>query len=291
MKRLKKIAGILACTFLILDFNPAPVNAEESEITYRVVYSEGQATITLYISSIDAFDIALIYDPGKVQVTSAAFTKEFKMLQANGENTTISIYNDDAVDKAGNTYAVFTGAGVSNTGGGAIDFTGKPLATITFEGDLSGEELRLITNSAKEENVMNAEVKETISLGESAGTVITPEPVSSNGQNPDNTSEVVDAGQNTVSPETDALNTEPEESNIPSESSIPEEEAAAKAESDSEDEVSGEETPEAEEDAADDEVKKKGKAGTVLLWIGAGFAAAMAAASAVILFIRKRSEK
>ncbi len=284
----KAVTAVLAAG-LLLTYNHT-VRAAEAKLTYGVEYAKDQTVITLYLSRIDAFDIGLIYDPSKVHVDSAAFTTEFKKLQANKENTTISICNDDAMDEAGNTYVVFTGAGTGAAEGGGIDFSGQPLAKAAFSGDLAGASVILIKNSAAEENVMKAEEKETITLGEQEGTVITPEPdvqaapVENTAENDSVTG--AESAQNAAD---DAADEAPEtEAATPSEP-VAEAETEAPAAEDPEDPGEDRLKEDVDTDAEDEKKTKKGRLSAVFGVIG-GLILAAAAAVSVLLW-RKKNPK
>lgn len=152
-------------------------HADDEIVTYSVEYVDNTAKLTLYMTKISSFDIGIAYDPAKLSVKEAGFTTEFKKLQVGGENMTISVMNDDALDDSGNTYAVFTGAGTNQNTGGDIDFAGQPLATISFEGDLDNSVITLVTNSASVSDIYTADKIAEISLAQKQGTVVTPEPI------------------------------------------------------------------------------------------------------------------
>lgn len=152
-------------------------HADDEIVTYSVEYVDNTAKLILYMTKISSFDIGIAYDPAKLSVKEAGFTTEFKKLQVGGENMTISVMNDDALDDSGNTYAVFTGAGTNQNTGGDIGFAGQPLATISFEGDLDNSVITLVTNSASVSDIYAAEKIAEISLAQKQGTVVTPEPI------------------------------------------------------------------------------------------------------------------
>lgn len=170
---------LTACVLLamLICVNVAGVSADEPVVTYGIEYSDNSATITFYTTIIDSFDIAVAYDPSVVSVSDCGYTTQFKELQIGGENTTISVLNDDAKDDVGNTYMVFTGAGADMTAGGPIDFAGKPLSYVTFEGDLANAKLTIVTDSAAASNVYEANTIGEVTLNGGSNTMVTPEPV------------------------------------------------------------------------------------------------------------------
>lgn len=174
---LSRIIAIITISTILLMGNAVLACADEAEITYSAEYADNSVTIMFYITEIDAFDVGAIYDPSLLTVTDCGYTKEFKMLQAGGENTTISVKNEDAKDDAGNTYVIFTGAGTNTSTGKSIDFSGKPLAYITFEGNLTASNIKLVSDTAAVSNVNEAELLGELSLSAQSGTVVTPEPV------------------------------------------------------------------------------------------------------------------
>lgn len=176
-KLLKKIVNVCVILTMLIGVSVAEVGADEPVITYGIEYSGNTATITLYSTIIDAFDIAVAYDPSVVTVTDCGYTTQFKELQIGGENTTISVLNDDAKDDAGNTYMVFTGAGANISSGKPIDFAGKPLSFVTFEGNLTGAVVTIVTESAAVSNIYEADKIAELTLSGGSQTVITPEPV------------------------------------------------------------------------------------------------------------------
>ncbi len=287
----KAVTAVLAAGLLLAYSNT--VRAAEAKLTYGVEYAKDQTVITLYLSRIDAFDIGLIYDPSKVHVDSAAFTTEFKKLQANRENTTISICNDDAVDEAGNTYVVLAGAGTGAAEGGGIDFSGQPLAKVAFSGDLAGASVILIKNSAAEENVMKAEEKETITLGEQEGTVITPEPdvqaapVADTAE--DDSVTGAESAQNAAD---DAAGEAPETEETTQSEPVTETETEASAAEDAAD--PGEDSEVRLQDDEDTEIEEEKKAGkgrlSAVFGVIGGLILAAAAAVSVLLW-RKKNPK
>ena len=176
-KIISKIVAIIAVATMLMMGHILSVCADEAEITYSVEYSDTSATLMFYITEIDAFDVGVVYDPTLLTVTDCGYTKEFKMLQAGGENTTISVKNEDAKDDAGNTYVIFTGAGTNTSTGKPIEFSGKPLAYVTFEGNLEAANIKVVSDTAAESNVNEAELVGELSLNAQSGTVVTPEPV------------------------------------------------------------------------------------------------------------------
>lgn len=176
-KIINNIVAIIAVAAILMMGNILSVCADETEITYSVEYADDSATLMFYITEIDAFDVGVIYDPSLLTVADCGYTKEFKMLQAGGENTTISVKNEDAKDDAGNTYVIFTGAGTNTSTGKPIDFSGKPLAYVTFEGNLADAHIKVVNDTAAESNVNEAELLGELTLNAQSGTVVTPEPV------------------------------------------------------------------------------------------------------------------
>lgn len=176
-KLFRKIIAACVVLSMLICVNITDVNADEPVVTYGIEYSDKSATITFYTTIIDAFDIAVAYDPTIVSVADCGYTTQFKELQIGGKNTTISVLNDDAKDDAGNTYMVFTGAGANMDSGDAIDFAGKPLSYVTFEGNLAGAKLTIVTESATVSNIYEANTIGEVTLSDNSQTSITPEPI------------------------------------------------------------------------------------------------------------------
>lgn len=176
-KIIGKVIAIIVVAAMLMAGNIVSVCADEVEITYSVEHADSSVTVLFYITEIDAFDVGVVYDPTLLTVTDCGYTKEFKMLQAGGENTTISVKNEDAKDDAGNTYVIFTGAGTNTSTGKPIEFSGKPLAYITFEGNLAASNIKVVSDTAAVSNVNEAELIGELSLNAQSGTVVTPEPV------------------------------------------------------------------------------------------------------------------
>lgn len=178
MKRIfGRAIAIITILATMMIGNILSVCAEEPEITYSVEHADSSVTVLFYITEIDAFDVGVIYDPTLLTVTDCGYTREFKMLQAGGANTTISVKNEDAKDDAGNTYVIFTGAGTNTSTGKTIEFSGQPLAYVTFEGNLAAANIKLVSDTAAVSNVNEAELIGELSLNAQSGTVVTPEPV------------------------------------------------------------------------------------------------------------------
>lgn len=176
-KIVRNIAAICFSFLIMISSFAVTVSADEPVVTYGVEYGENSATVTIYLSVIDAFDIGIVYDSSKITVSDCGYSMDFKKLQVGGENTTISVLNEDAKDDAGNTYMIFTGAGANLTTNDSIEFAGKPLCYVTFEGDLEGSEITVVTDTATADNVYDADLvgKLTFDMGTKAE--VTPEPI------------------------------------------------------------------------------------------------------------------
>lgn len=178
MKTIKNKWLISYCLAMVISLLLAiNINADEIITTYSIVYGENTATVTLYVTEIDSFDLGIVYDPSVVKVKDCGYTTEFKELQRVGTNMTLSVLNEDAKDDNGNTYMVFTGAGTNRSTGGAIDFKGKPLATVTFEGDINNARITIVSDTAAVENIYSADIIAELLLNNSEEISITPEPI------------------------------------------------------------------------------------------------------------------
>lgn len=286
MKLIKKIVMICIVASILMISALTNVYAEE-DIAYGIEYTDTTAKVTFYITEINAFDLAIAYDPGKLTVKDVGYTTEFKELQSGGENMTISVYNEDAKDDNGNTYVVFTGAGANNATGKAIAFEGKPLATVTFEGDLSSSVITLVTDSAVVEDIYTAEKIAEISLNQPAGTTITPVPAenatssnSADSTHSDNNTVVADQSDNSTSAE-GSETTAP----VASESETPK------------DDGNSTEVPEANSDNESEKIGNKDKEAAnknsnTWIFVGIGIVVLLiVAVAAVIIVLKKKKAK
>lgn len=295
---LKRILTICVVCSLLLSVNLTGVSADEPVITYSIEYTATSATVTFYATLIDAFDLGIVYDPSLLSVTDCSYTTEFKKLQADGNNTTISVKNEDAKDESGNTYVVFTGAGVNMDTGEAIDFSGKPIAYVRFEGDLKSAHIKIVSDTAAESNVNEANLIGELMLDGGENTVVTPEPIDnvvyvtpepkSSGVNDSQTTQ----NDETVSQENDA------DTDTSNDYSELEGNNAATEEAANETEGAETETPEisvTEDNKTKDSVsksntKEKSKSGISPFAVAAIIIVIVAIAVAVIIIIKKKKK-
>lgn len=293
-KFMKKTVEICLSVVLVLTFMMSNVYADEPAISYSAEYTETTLTITFYISEIEAFDLAAIYDPALLTVTDMGYTTEFKQLQSQGYST-LSVQNEDAVDENGNTYAVFVGAGFTS-GNEPIPYEGQPLGTITFEGNVADAKVIIISNSADEENVMYSDIVGMSTYTERTGNAVEVTP--SNDQKTDSAATNNATGDNSNSDTSDSNSTVTDGSLDTSKSSDGESKDSSAGGEDTENSADNssdieatdgvEATEEADDKENDKENDKDKKSGNVVIYVILSIVVVLIAVIAILLVLKKK---
>lgn len=156
---MKKLVALLLSAVLLMSFF-VTVSADEegfSDITYYVEYADGKATVNLFTDELGTFDFGIIYEPDKLTLESYDYSDYFYEMASSEENTILYVKNDKAIDSVGeSTYVVFTGAGMETETGDSINFLERELAKVTFSGIDEGEEIVVVSGTARVDDVRNA---------------------------------------------------------------------------------------------------------------------------------------